>query len=249
MYSARKQVEPVSGSHDRWLVSYADFITLLFALFVVLFASSQTDMGRTRAWSRSVSQAFDGHSAERAKHDAKTELMKTSEALVSALAEEIGSGEIRIAMEPRGLVISLQESGFFPSGGDTLLSGAVPSMEKLASIIRKLPNPIRLEGHTDARPISNSRFHNNWELSAARGIAVLQSFQQRHGIPPERLAVVAYADTKPKATNDTDEGRATNRRVDVTILNEGALKQEASIPGRGPQRASPVGEVNRDRQH
>jgi chemotaxis protein MotB len=99
-------------------------------------------------------------------------------------------------------------------------------MNTIARIIGKLPNPLRLEGHTDSKPISNIRFKNNWELSAARAIAVLESFAQSHGIPPSRLAVVAYADTMPKAANDSEAGRSANRRVDVTILNEQFTKHE-----------------------
>src|SRR5688572_20837496 len=194
MARRRRDTEP--ENHERWLISYADFITLLFAFFVVMFASSQTDKAKVKAVSDSVSEAFDGGSAlqkitqlvrgEAAKPHARREspqpsaippsdaLRQSSEALVKALQPEIESGKIRIAMEARGLIVSLQESAFFPSGGDTLLAGAVPSMEKIAEVLSKLPNHIRLEGHTDSRPISNVRFRNNWELSAARGIAVLQ---------------------------------------------------------------------------
>lgn len=238
MGSTRKRLDPPTESHDRWLVSYADFVTLLFALFVVLFASSQTDGGSVRALSRSVNQAFQGRRVAEVPRETHDHLAEASDALFAALAREIESRQISVAMESRGLVISLRESAFFPSGGDALLPAAVPSMGKIASIIVKLPNHIRLEGHTDARPISNSRFHDNWELSAARGIAVLHSFQHRHGIPAEKMAVVAYADTMPKTSNDSEEGRATNRRVDVTILNDGAWTQAPTRQADGLQRAS-----------
>jgi chemotaxis protein MotB len=193
---------------------------LLFALFVVMFASSQTDVAKIRELSRSVNHAFRGGSTKNNPSANRAQLQDTSDALEAALANELASGEISIRMDARGLIVSLRESAFFPSGSDILLPAAVPSMSKLAAAIRPLPNAIRLEGHTDSRPIRNSRFRSNWELSAARGIAVLYSFEEMHGIPASRMAVVAYADTAPTATNETEHGRAVNRRVDVAILND-----------------------------
>jgi chemotaxis protein MotB len=173
-----------------------------------------------RDLSRSVSHAFHSASKKPNVSASRAELQNTFDGLEAALAKELAAGEISIRMDGRGLVVSLRESAFFPSGSDTLLPAAVPSMSKLAAAIRPLPNAIRLEGHTDSRPIRNSRFRSNWELSAARGIAVLHSFEETHGIPASRMAVVAHADTVPSATNETEQGRAVNRRVDVTILND-----------------------------
>jgi chemotaxis protein MotB len=107
-----------------------------------------------------------------------------------------------------------------------------------------------LEGHTDSRPIHTERFHSNWELSSARGIAMLELLSTRFGIPHERLAVVGYADTMPKESNDTEEGRATNRRVDIVILNsrvapataaaEPAAKAPATAPASAASPAQPT---------
>jgi chemotaxis protein MotB len=260
MARRRRDVEP--ENHERWLVSYADFITLLFAFFVVMFASSQTDKAKAKAVSDSVADAFDGGSAlqkitqlvrgysageKRGGASSRTEppalsrkddLVRSSETLVKALQPEIDSGKIKIAMEARGLVISLQQAAFFPSGGDGLLNDALPSMGKIADVLRKLPNQIRLEGHTDSRPINNERFRNNWELSAARGIAVLQWLEAQYHFPPSQLAVVAYADTVPKVKNETEEERALNRRVDITVLNENAARQEPSAVDNGAKTAT-----------
>jgi len=108
----------------------------------------------------------------------------------------------------------------------------------IAHLFRDSPNPIRLEGHTDSRPIHTDRFHNNWELSAARGIAMLDLLTTRFGIPHERLAVVGYADTVPVASDDTEEGRSKNRRVDLVILNQRlAPTAEASEPAAQPKAA------------
>jgi chemotaxis protein MotB len=200
-----------------------------------MFASSQTDAAKMRELSRSVNHAFNGGSKNPKASDGRAELQDTADALQSALANELASGEISIRMDSRGLIVSLRESAFFPSGSDTLLPAAVPSMAKLASAIRPLGNAIRLEGHTDSRPIKNSRFRSNWELSAARGIAVLHSFEEAHGIPATRMAVVAHADTAPSASNETEQGRAVNRRVDVAILND-----RPSPSPRAPQSGLPT---------
>jgi chemotaxis protein MotB len=147
--------------------------------------------------------------------------------LKSQLKLEILSGKMQIAMEPRGIVISLRERGFFPSGGEVLYQEASVSMGKIAEVVRDLPNPVRLEGHTDSVPIHNGRFRNNWELSTARSIAVLEFFSDRYRIPTERFAVAGYADNLPVSENNSEEGRARNRRVDIVILNKEGLRTEA----------------------
>jgi chemotaxis protein MotB len=95
-------------------------------------------------------------------------------------------------------------------------------------------NPVRLEGHTDSNPIKTARFRSNWELSAARAIAVMEILNERFDLPPERLSVAGYADTAPVASNDTEAGRARNRRVDIILLNEQASMAEPSKPSKAP---------------
>lgn len=147
------------------------------------------------------------------------ELRQSLITLHSQLKAEIDAGKMEIALEPRGLVFSLREAAFFPSGEDTLAPETFPILEKIAAAIAKLTNPVRLEGHTDSVPIHNSRFRSNWELSAARSIAVLELLAGRFGLPRDRMAIVGYAETAPVASNDTEEGRARNRRVNIVILN------------------------------
>ena len=240
-------------NHERWLVSYADFITLLFAFFVVMFASSQTDKARAKQVSEAVEKALKEGSSINvppavakilggtvddkgqgnammkgpggAQHATKetppevVELLPPLERLNKELADEIRAGKLEVRMETRGLVISLRQSAFFSSGDDTLDVAAQPTMKKLAEIVGSLPNPIQLEGHTDSIPIHNQRFRSNWELSCARGIAVLETLCGTYQLPRERFSVVGRADTLPIDSNDTPEGRARNRRVDVVIVN------------------------------
>jgi|SRR5581483_6176494 len=251
---ARKRGAPEPENHERWLVSYADFITLLFAFFVVMFASSQTDKVRAKQVSEAVEKALgDGRSisvpaavakvlggtvddrgqgnammkgpggAQRALKNAPpesvVELMPSLERLNKDLEEEIKDGKLEVRMEPRGLVISLRQSAFFSSGTDALDQSNLPTMKKLAELIAALPNSIQLEGHTDAIPIHNARFASNWELSCARAIAVLETLCGKFQLSRQRFSVVGRADTVPIDSNDTPEGRARNRRVDVVILN------------------------------
>jgi len=274
---ARKKKHQGHANHERWLVSYADFITLLFAFFVVMFASSQTDKAKARAISESVSQALDKGGVQAMVHEVlggtvdekgqgnalmkgpggsqpknepnppppeNKELLPKLTYLTEALKAEIKAGKLEIKQEERGLVISLKQAAFFPSGDDTVDPKSYEAIDKIAGIFRNSPNPIRLEGHTDSRPIHTDRFRSNWELSSARAIAMLELLSTHFGIPHERLAVVGYADTMPKVSNDTEDGRARNRRVDIVILNSRvapatAAAEPAKTPVAPPAAAEP----------
>lgn len=262
----RRRRRPERENHERWLVSYADFITLLFAFFVMMFANSEMDKEKARAISESVTKAFEqgkmpavlagilggtrqfkakgeasvpppdgkNRGAVKPPQGAMAELLPSLEYLSAQLKAEIDAGQMTISMEARGLVVTLREAAFFQSGDQTILPAAYPSLEKVAAAIRKLPNPVRLEGHTDSIPIRNSRYRSNWDLSAARSIAVLELFTTRFRIPRERLAVAGYAETIPVDSNGTLEGRAHNRRVDIVILNSSGWTNE-------PKPAPPAG--------
>jgi chemotaxis protein MotB len=257
---ARKTKHPAHDNHERWLVSYADFITLLFAFFVVMFASSNQDKARAQQVSESVRKALEnGHVAARiaavlggtvntvGQGNAQrrgpggtikkavveppadvvvADLLPSLEFLSRELEQEIRAGRLRLNLESRGLVVTLPQSTYFPSGQDGIDPATYPTIEKVAQVIRKLPNPVRLEGHTDSLPIHNARFRSNWELSAARSIAVLGLLAGRFQIPREKLAIAGYADNAPAGPNDTEEGRALNRRVDIVILSQAGLMRE-----------------------
>ena len=246
-------------NHERWLVSYADFITLLFAFFVVMFASTQADKKKAAEVSAAVREALEHgqfsntlaivlgrgrHEAVRQPPNAQrvdksenlppppgtglhpADLAKSLESLEKSLASEIASGKIDLTLERRGLVISLRESALFASGDDAVAPGCLPALSKISSEIRDVPNQLRLEGHTDSVPIHNSRFRSNWELSAARAIAVMEVLRGSFAIPSARMSVAGYAENAPADTNDTLEGRAHNRRVDLVVLSEEAEMNE-----------------------
>ncbi|MGH9581338.1 MAG: flagellar motor protein MotB [Bryobacteraceae bacterium] len=265
-------------NRDRWLVSYADFITLLFAFFVVLDASAEIDRTRARAVSEAVERALhEGQPVPRAAillggtvddkgkgnalHNGPggaepsikevsvkaaapptppqvEELLPSMKLLTAALAGEIAKGEVRLKLQRRGLVIGLQAGAFFASGDDTVKRSAYPTITKVAGVLNRLPNALRLEGHTDSLPINTPRFHSNWELSAARSIAMLRLLHQKYGVALERMAIVGYADTRAAHSNQTPEGRAKNRRVDIVIVSQYGMRaepgqQDAEAPGAG----------------
>jgi chemotaxis protein MotB len=156
------------------------------------------------------------------------ELLPSQIFLNEQLKSEIAAGKVSIHMGTRGLVVSLKEAAFFPSADSTVDQAAYGSIAKIAESIRQLPNPVRLEGHTDSIPIHNARFNSNWDLSAARAIAMLQLLTGQFGLDHQKFSVAGYADTVPVESNDTPEGRARNRRVDIVILNEAGLTEEPS---------------------
>ncbi|MCW5980277.1 MAG: OmpA family protein [Bryobacteraceae bacterium] len=257
---ARRKKPPEHENHERWLVSYADFITLLFAFFVVMFASSQSDKGKAEQVSQAVTRALEqggvgalvnavlggtvdnvgqGNAQKRGPggakktegevkppgggpHDGKgqgEELQKAMDALMGELAEELAAGKMQVSLEARGLVISFREAAFFRSGEAAIQESNMAAAEKVAGVLRQLSNPVRLEGHTDSVPIHNARFQSNWELAAARSIAMLELYAGRYGIPKDRMSIAAYAENAPMASNGTEEGRARNRRVDIVLLS------------------------------
>jgi chemotaxis protein MotB len=255
---ARKKKHPEHENHERWLVSYADFITLLFAFFVVMFASSQGDKGKAQQVSDGVKKALEGDNisamvaavlngppqekpgkdkpvapevpeprSEQVRREQQlAELMPSLKVLSNELSNEVKKGEIQISMTDRGLVVSFAQAALFPSGEDFISTAAYESIGKVATAITLLPNSVRLEGHTDARPINTPRFHSNWDLSSARAIALLKILSERFAVPTAKLSVAGYADTAPLASNDTEEGRGRNRRVDIIVLNEQGMKGE-----------------------
>jgi chemotaxis protein MotB len=269
---SRRRVHATPENHERWLISYADFITLLFALFVVMFATSQTDRSKAQEVSDSVREALDHGGVPAVVHEilggtvddkgkgsammrgpggsrqikpskdelppskvSVTDLMPSMRSLTRALAQEIKEGKVDIHLESRGLVLSLRQTAFFPSGGDEIAPETFGSLAKIADTIRELPNPIRLDGHTDSIPIHNTHFRSNWELSAARSIAMLELFCGHYGLSRNRFSIAGYADTSPVDSNDTPEGRGHNRRVDLVIMNQTVIvDSELRIPPNRP---------------
>lgn len=259
----KKNKPPEHPNHERWLVSYADFITLLFAFFVVMFASTQSDKSKAAQVSESVKHALEksdiastmaailgGTVDDKGKGSNQmrgpggqnklvdntkertqlVELLPSLKLLSVDLKKEIDNGNLQVSMESRGLTISFKQAAAFPSGTDEVSPDAYGSVEKVAAAINKLPNPVRLEGHTDSIPIHTTRFRSNWDLSAARAISMMDLLATRFEVPRDKMSIGGYAETAPIDSNDSDAGRARNRRVDIIILNQTGLLGEPAKP-------------------
>jgi chemotaxis protein MotB len=218
----RAEQQESSASHDRWLISYADLMTLLLALFIVLYAAS--DHQRATKIATAMAAQFNDRKAATVP-SATIGIQPASEPLVVArtaldkafAANRTLRDRARINMTERGLIVSLTEAGFFAPADATVRGDALPLIDALSDALRQSNVPLRVEGHTDSLPISTARYPSNWELSAARASVVLARLVDR-GIPPSRLSVAGFAGERPVADNSTPEGRALNRRVDLVIL-------------------------------
>lgn len=238
--------QPAQISHERWLVSYADFVTLLFAFFVVLYASAQVDRQRALQLSDAIRSGFQQMGVLDAPPDAMpsatgtparsnpgsaqpisatgaaaasgNDLDRIAYELERALAAEIRRKEVALHMTGDGLVLSLREMGFFDSGSATIKLGAEPAIARIAAILREHHCAARIEGHTDNIPIHTAQFASNWELSTARATGLVRALVETYGITPSQLSAAGYAEFRPAAANDTNEGRQLNRRVDLIIL-------------------------------
>jgi chemotaxis protein MotB len=231
----RKRRQEASHHRDRWLVSYADFITLLFAFFVVLYSAAQVDKRRAAQVSSAIQTAFHQSgalpppavnggnpqlpSAPPASNEQQTALKKQIE---QTLAAEISNGDVAVRGSAEGLVISLREVGFFDSGSAEIKASSAAAFGQLAEILRENSSNIRIEGHTDNVPIHNSRFSSNWDLSTARATATIRLLIS-YKLKPELMAAAGYAEFHPVAGNDTPEGRANNRRVDIVVPRKPAM--------------------------
>ncbi len=254
---ARKKHDEEHENHERWLVSYADFITLLFAFFVVMYAVSQVNEGKYRVLSDSLLQAFKPDASsntirlpqpgspsglpsgiiprlpinrtEEAKRRAREERMRhIAQQVMQALAPLVQAGQVRVTQSTRGIAVEINASMLFKSAQATLEPDSRRALIAVAQVLSSTSNAVEVEGHTDRDPISTPQFPSNWELSGARASSVVRLLID-NSVAPQRLVAAGYADTRPIDTNDTAEGRSRNRRVTVLIRPE-ALDTEGLAP-------------------
>ncbi len=242
-------------NHDRWLVSYADFMTLLMAFFVVMYSISQISEQKYRVLSETLTQAFnptsetvplpqegqpvyshtktpvdlDGTALEDRPGNDANELPDTfvriGEQLEQSFEPLIESELIQVKGDERWLEIELQSSVLFGSGGAELGAEAKEIINALGETLGEHDNVIRVEGFTDNVPIKTDRFASNWELSSARAAAVVRQLVDQ-GISPARLAAVGYGEHQPSASNDSEEGRRANRRIVLLVSTQQALRPD-----------------------
>jgi chemotaxis protein MotB len=194
------------NNRDRWLLSYADFITVLFAAFVLMYAAARAREGA------GLSTHGPAQNAPPPESNLLTDLR-------NSLNLERQSGLVTVSVDQRGIVIALDDKLCFQPGEAEVQPAAVGMFTKVAAILSRHTNRILLEGHTDSVPIHNAQFRSNWELSTARSIAVMELMERSAGIAGQRFLIGGSADNAPVSTNETEQGRAHNRRVEIVVLD------------------------------
>lgn len=216
MTASRRRVSAGMPSRDRWIIPYADFVTLLFACFAALYAATALD-ARIEPPPVTGDGVLPAHqSIVGSEHD-HTQQVRT--ALERELADDLTEQRLELVQDRRGMVLAIPEAFAFDAGRAELSAAAEALMGRVGKVLIALPNAIRIEGHTDDTPIKTARFASNWDLSTARATRVVAYFILNAGISPARLSAAGYSEYHPRAENTTADGRARNRRVDIVILN------------------------------
>lgn len=241
---ARRKKEEEHENHERWLVSYADFITLLFAFFVVMYAISSINEGKYKVLSNALTNAFHNTSASDGGHvviltqgkppmhtqpigkpdkiayvekqEQRQKMKNVAKDIMQTLQPLVAQGKVRLLETSRGVTIEINDSVLFAAGQAKLQGASVIAMRAIGDVLARSDFPITIEGHTDNIPISTPQFPSNWELSALRATSVLRIFNES-GVDSSRLTAIGYGDTRPVETNTTPEGRSANRRVSIMI--------------------------------
>ena len=259
---ARRPPREEHENHERWLVSYADFITLLFAFFVVMYSISSINEGKYKILSETLTGVFnqpdrsikpipvgdDRPRTTQQPSDAMQQggdenvdgdpLTQIADAVREQFGDLIGSDQLSVRGNELWIEITLNSSLLFPSGDAMPADAAFGIVEKVARILAPYQNPIHVEGFTDNVPIHNAQYPTNWELSTARAASIVRLLAQ-DGVAPSRLAAVGYGEFQPVADNASAEGRARNRRVVLVISRN--LEVRRSVSGVGSAKAQPDG--------
>ncbi|SNS60786.1 chemotaxis protein MotB [Noviherbaspirillum humi] len=241
--SRRKPIIEEEENRERWLVSYADFITLLFAFFVVLYAYSSVNEAKMRQLSNAITTAFGttpvsvtpetppavtglprplGAPKKRpdqaALNKEREKLTGIARDLMEAMAPLLAEGKVKVTQGERGVTLEINAAILFRPGDARLADDSTQALRAVAQVLKDDNHQIQIQGHTDSLPISNAVFPSNWELSAFRAGSVVRLFVDS-GVAEERLTAVGYGSTRPVADNSLPEGRLRNRRVAVMILS------------------------------
>jgi len=226
----------VDGHNDaagtnRWMISYADFITLLFVLFLVLYARLPKKIEKPVAPSQEIHApiiaGLKPHHKQIVTPPPPVEAQATTtdkqaalfQQLTNTLAELVQDGDVTLQQRQEGVLLEIRDTALFASGTAQPADKASTIVTKISAVLEQNNNLVVVEGHTDSVPIQTAQYPSNWELSSARAASVVRALQE-HGISPGRLTASGLAETKPKSSNDTALGRSENRRVSLLVLNE-----------------------------
>jgi len=243
LMSRRKKLLEEDENLDRWMVSYADFITLLFAFFVVMYAVSNINQAKFEEVTESLVHAFNTEPRSlkpiqvgEISRDNKDDVIETpkkadagntdiSDNNLSIMADKmeaemmqlINEDQITVRRSDQWLEVEINSGILFPSGSIQLVESSRPVLRKIARILAPHANPVNVEGFTDNVPISTVTFPSNWELSASRAATVVHLFSKQ-GVEPSRMSAIGYGEFRPVASNSTAQGRRKNRRVVIAVL-------------------------------
>lgn len=231
----RRHSEEEHENVERWLISYADFVTLLFCFFTAMYAISNVDSNKLGKFVESMRLAFNvsGMRGNAFSVIEGVQIFVPSNINIETDAQDVlgsliadSNGSISVNRDKRGVTISVADKHFFQTGSAVLKDESREVLDEIAYLLSRYYNMIRIEGHTDNVPINSSEFPSNWELSSTRAINVAKYMINEHNIEPERISTVGYSEFRPVATNETSKGRSKNRRVDIVLLGEGESLKE-----------------------
>jgi chemotaxis protein MotB len=252
----RKSTKKEKDDTERWMLSYLDFITLMMIFFLMMYAISNIDTNKSKTLANSLRIGFnngngdnviavsdnnlppdvvdsvdyqDGASTANAGTANEEEKLSDVKKKVDELVKNSGlQGSVTTSIQERGLIISFNDSVFFNSGEAVIKPDWQSKLISISKVLNGIDNYIHVEGHTDNVAINNTYFHSNWQLSAVRAANVVEFLISQGGVKPERLSSVGYGEYRPVQSNDTDAGKAANRRVDIVILNTKFNDSESS---------------------
>jgi len=246
---SRKKVHHEEHVDETWLIPYADMLTLLLALFIVMFAMGQVDKDKLERVSNQFNIIFSGGSGiMKSDGDSAIQLHQQSavdsnatgnsdeiegnkmteikENLEKEIEKSGYSSRVNVVLNNEGLEISIQDVVLFNSGDAEVLKGISHLLLKVSTMLSSLDNSIKIVGHTDNVPIRTAKFRSNWELSAMRAINVMSFFVERGELRPERFSIQGNGQYSPKYNNSTDEGRAKNRRVEIFLIRKYPINEK-----------------------
>ncbi len=229
----------------RWLLTYADMITLMLALFIILFAMSTISRVKVQAFAKSVSGGFNnvwslnqppnGGANGEQSFEASSSIPAIQKELEKYVKQNHLENQVQVHAESRGLVITLlSDKSYYDSGSAQLRPQTVNIIDGIAPFLRRNGNEIAIEGNTDNVPISTSQFPTNWELSSARAVGVARRLVESDGINARRISATGYGEFRPRTKNTTDAERQQNRRVDIVLLRGRISTSPGSYEEKGP---------------
>jgi len=228
---------------ERWLLTYADLITLLLAFFIVMYSMSNLDAKKFGQMADALNGILRGQSDElvssenvKAAGIDRAEFRQLKAEIRKNLAQNKLDDKIQAIDDERGLVIRVMESAAFDPGKSDIKPQLYPVLKLLAHDLTPMPNHVRVEGHTDNTPIHTERFPSNWELSTSRATNVVRYLVEEQHMDPQRISALGYGEHRPIASNETFAGRARNRRVDIIIL----ANAERRFEPQGEARPEPI---------